>query len=293
MPIQSAVAEPFVSGLCFGECPRWHDGRLWYSDFFDHAVFSVSTGGERRTEVAFDGEPAGLGWLPDGRLLINSRLDQAILRREPDGTLVRHGELAPWAKGYANDMVVAANGQAYAGNFGFDLERIYDGTLDLTTTRPTTSLVRVDPDGTSHEAATDLAFPNGAVITDDGALLIIAESMGGVLSAFDRGPDGTLSGRRQWAAPPGIAPDGICLCADGTVWVANAFGPECVRVAEGGAIVERVSTSQNCYACMLGGPDRTTLYLVTAPTSEEAKARVERNGAIERADTSVPGAGLP
>jgi sugar lactone lactonase YvrE len=188
---------------------------------------------------------------------------------------------------------VAANGQAYAGNFGFDLERLYDGTLDLTTIRPTTSLVRVDPDGTSHEAATDLAFPNGTVLTDDGALLIIAESMSGVLTAFDRRPDGTLSGRRQWAAPPGIAPDGICLCADGTVWVANASAPECVRVAEGGDIVERVSTSQNCYACMLGGPDRMTLYLVTAPTAEEAKARAERNGAIEMVRTSVPGTGLP
>ena len=169
--------------------------------------------------------------MPDGRLLINSRLDRAVFRREVDGTLVRHGELTPWATGNANDMVVAANGQAYAGNFGFDLDRLYDGTLDLATTRPTASLVRVDPDGTSHEAATDLAFPNGAVITDDGALLIIAETMSGELTAFDRGPDGTLSGRRQWAAPPDVAPDGICLCADGTVWVANARGP---RVRAGG-----------------------------------------------------------
>jgi sugar lactone lactonase YvrE len=293
MPSKTAVAEPFISGLCFGECPRWHDGRLWYSDFFDHAVVSVSPAGEPRTEVAFDGEPAGLGWLPDGRLLFNSRLDRAIFRREADGTVVRHGELRPWATGNANDMVVAANGQAYSGNFGFDLDSLYDGTIDLATTRPTASLVRVDPDGTSHEAATGLAFPNGAVITDDGALLIIAESMSGELTAFDRAPDGTLSGRRRWAAPADVAPDGICLCADGTVWVANAGGPDCVRVAEGGEIVERVSTSQNCYACMLGGRDRTTLYLVTAPTAEEAKARVDRHGAIEQAPTSVPGAGLP
>jgi sugar lactone lactonase YvrE len=293
MPSNTAVAEPFISGLCFGECPRWHEGRLWYSDFFDHTVVSVSPAGEPRTEVAFDGEPAGLGWLPDGRLLFNSRLDRAIFRREADGTVVRHGDLRPWATGNANDMVVAANGQAYSGNFGFDLDSLYDGTIDLATTRPTASLVRVDPDGTGHEAATGLAFPNGAVITDDGALLIIAESMSGELTAFDRAPDGTLSGRRRWAAPAAIAPDGICLCADGTVWVANAGGPECVRVAEGGEIVERVSTSQNCYACMLGGPDRTTLYLVTAPTAEEAKARVDRNGAIEQSVTSVPGAGLP
>jgi sugar lactone lactonase YvrE len=292
MSSSAITAEPFVSGLFFGECPRWHEGRLWYSDFFDHGVFSVSTDGERRTEVDFDGEPAGLGWLPDGRLLINSRLDRAILRREADGSLVHHGDLTPWATWHANDMVVADNGQAYAGNFGFDLDGLYDGSVQPSAIH-STSLVRVDPDGASYEAATDLEFPNGTVITPDGGTLIIAESMGGRLTAFDRLPDGTLSGRREWAALPGVAPDGICLCADGTVWVANALGAECVRVAEGGAIVERVATSQGCFACMLGGEDRMTLYLVTAESSDAAKARVARNGALEQARTSVPGAGLP
>jgi sugar lactone lactonase YvrE len=292
MSSESRVAEPFVSGLFFGECPRWRDGRLWYSDFFDHAVFSVDPDGNRRTEVAFDGEPAGLGWLPDGRLLINSRLDRAIFRREADGTLVRHGDLTPWATWHANDMVVAANGQAYAGNFGFNLDGLYDGTVEASAIAPT-SLVRVDPDGTSHQAATDLAFPNGTIITDDGGTLIIAESRGQQLSAFDRQADGTLTGRRVWAALPGIAPDGICLCADGSVWVANALGSECVRVAEGGEILERVATSQGCFACMLGGDDRLTLYLVTAASSDAAKARAARNGALERVRTSVPGAGRP
>jgi sugar lactone lactonase YvrE len=292
MSVHSAVAEPFVSGLHFGECPRWHDGRLWYSDFFDHGVFSVSPDGDRRTEVEFAGEPAGLGWLPDGRLLINSRLDHVMLRREPDGSLVPHGSLDPWAGGLANDLVVAANGQAYAGNFGFDLDGLYDGTVDRSAIA-TTSLVRVDPDGTSHEAATDLAFPNGSVITDDGATLIIAESFAGHLTAFDRAPDGSLSGRRVWAPLDGVAPDGICLCADGSVWVANAAGAECVRVAEGGQVLERVTTNQLCYACMLGGEDRTTLFLVTAPTSHAALAGAERNGALEKIQTSVPGAGLP
>jgi sugar lactone lactonase YvrE len=292
MSDQSVVAEPFLTGLFFGECPRWRDGRLWYSDFFDHAVFSVSPEGDRRTEVDFEGEPAGLGWLPDGRLLINSRLDRAIMRREADGTLVHHGDLTPWATWHANDMVVASNGQAYAGNFGFDLDGLYDGTVEPSAIGPT-SLVRVDPDGTSAEAAADLAFPNGTVITDDGGSLIIAESMGQRLSAFDRERDGTLTNRREWAALPGIAPDGICLCADGSVWVANALGTECVRVAEGGEILERVTTSQGCFACMLGDDDRQTLYLVTAKSSDAAKARAERNGAIERVRTTVPGAGLP
>jgi sugar lactone lactonase YvrE len=292
MSTESAVAEPFLDGLFFGECPRWHDGRLWYSDFFDHGVFSVTTEGERRTEVPFEGESAGLGWLPDGRLLFNSRLDRAIFRREADGTLVRHGDLAPWATWHANDLVVAANGQAYAGNFGFDLDGLYDGSVDASAMGPT-SLIRVDPDGTSHQAADDLQFPNGTVITDDGGTLIIAESMGGRLTAFVRHPDGTLSGRRVWAALTDVAPDGICLCADGTVWVANALGSECVRVAEGGEILERVTTSRGCFACMLGDEDRKTLYLVTADSSDAAKARAARNGAIERVRTSVPGAGLP
>ncbi len=292
MTNETLTAEPFLGGLFFGECPRWHDGRLWYSDFFDHAVCSVAPDGERRVEVAFDGEPAGLGWLPDGRLLVNSRLDRAIMRREDDGTFVRHGDLTPWATWHANDMVVASNGQAYAGNFGFDLDGLYDGSVEASAIAPT-SLVRVDPDGTSSEAAADLAFPNGTVISEDGATLVIAESMGGRLTAFDRTADGTLANRREWAAPPGLAPDGICLCADGSIWVSNALAAECVRVAEGGEVLERVVTSQNCYACMLGDDDRRTLYLITAPDSHAAKARAARNGAIEKVRTSVPGAGLP
>jgi len=292
MSVHTATAEPFLAGLYFGECPRWHDGRLWYSDFFDHAVFSVSPEGKRRTEVEFDGEPAGLGWLPDGRLLINSRLDRVILRRESDGSLVRHGTLAPWATWHANDLVVADNGQAYAGNFGFDLDGLYNGTLDRSVIGPA-SLVRVDPDGTSHEAASGLSFPNGTVITDDGATLIIAESFGGCLTAFDRSADGSLSRRRPWAMLSGVAPDGICLCADGSIWVANAAGSECLRVAEGGEILEQVTTSLGCFACMLGDDDRRTLYLVTAESSDANKARVERHGALEKVRTSVPGAGKP
>ena len=158
MTSETLTAEPFLSGLYFGECPRWHEGRLWYSDFFDHAVCSVSPDGDRRVEVAFDGEPAGLGWLPDGRLLINSRLDRAIMRREPDGTIVRHGSLEPWATWHANDMVVAANGQAYAGNFGFDLDGLYEGRVKPSDIE-TASLVRVDPDGTSYRGGGRLGLP--------------------------------------------------------------------------------------------------------------------------------------
>ena len=292
MTTETLHAEPFLSGLFFGECPRGHEGRLWYSDFFDHAVCSVSPEGDRRVEVKFDGEPAGLGWLPDGRLLINSRLDRVVMRREADGTLVVHGDLRPWATWHANDMVVATNGQAYAGNFGFDLDGLYEGRVKPEDIRPA-SLIRVDPDGSSHEAADGFAFPNGAVITEDGSTLIIAESMGGRLTAFDRAADGTLTNRREWAALSGVAPDGICLCEDNTVWVSNALGTECVRVVEGGEVLERVETSVNCFACMLGDEDRRTLYLVVAPDSHDAKARAARHGAIEKVRTTVAGAGRP
>ena len=292
MTTETLAAEPFLSGLFFGECPRWHEGRLWYSDFFDHGVFSASPDGERRREVPFDGETGGLGWLPDGRLLVISRLDRVVLRQESDGTLVHHGDLRPWATWHANDMVVATNGQAYAGNFGFDLDGLYDGRVDASEIAPA-SIIRVDPDGTSCEAADGINFPNGTIITEDGAMLIIAESLGGRLTAFDRKPDGSLTNMREWAPLPRVAPDGICLCEDNTVWVANALAPECIRVAEGGKILERVSTSMICFACMLGDDDRRTLYLVTAPTSHDVKAKEGRHGAIEKVRTTVPGAGRP
>ena len=154
-------------------------------------------------------------------------------------------------------------------------------------------MIRVDPDGTSREAAPDFQFPNGTVITDDGRTMIVAETMGGRLTAFDRAEDGALSNRREWAATGGVFPDGICLCEDGTVWVANAMLPECVRFAEGGEVLERVATSMPCFACMLGDPDRRTLYLVTAADSDGNKAPLARNGAIEKVRTTVPGAGLP
>jgi sugar lactone lactonase YvrE len=284
-------SEPFLSGLYFGECPRWHDGRLWFSDFFDGAVFSADEDGGRRTEVAVPGEPAGLGWLPDGRLLIVNRRERSLWRREPDGRLVTHGTLTPWATFHGNDMVVSADGRAYVGNFGFDLDALFAG--DRSVTVAPTSMIRVDPDGTSCEAAAGLDFPNGTVITPDGTTLIVGESMGGRLSAFDLGSDGSLSGRRVWAQLDGIFPDGCCLDAEGAIWVANAGGAECVRVAEGGRVLDRVATSQGCFACMLGGADRRTLYLVTAPSAASSQQPGERQGAIEQVQVDVPGVGLP
>ncbi len=280
---------PFVEGLHFGEGPRWHDGRLWYSDFWDEAVFSAGPGGDTRREVDVPGQPSGLGWLPDGRLLVVRMTGREVLRREPDGSLVHHGSLDPWAGFHANDMVVSGDGRAYVGNFGFDLPALYEGRGEP---RPT-SLVRIDPDGTSHEAAADMAFPNGSVIFPGGTLLVVAETMAGRLTAFDVAPDGALSGRRLWAALAGRAPDGICLDAEGRIWVANPVSTECVLVREGGEIVDRVRTSQPCVACMLGGPDRRTLFCMTAPTTDDRVVRQCREGRIEQVDVEVGGAGLP
>lgn len=279
----------FVHGLHFGEGPRWHDGRLWFSDFFDEAVCSVGPDGDRRRELDVPGQPSGLGWLPDGRLLVVRMTAREVLRLEPDGELVHHGSLEPWATFHGNDMVVSTDGRAYVGNFGFDLPALFEGRGEPRTA----SLVRVDPDGTSYEVATDLSFPNGSVILPGGETLVVAETMGGRLTAFDVGPDGSLSGRRVWAPLPGRTPDGICLDAEGRIWVANAVTAECLLVAEGGEIVDRVVTGQACVACVLGGDDGRTLYCMTSPTTDERHVRHVRESRIEQVRVDVPGAGLP
>jgi sugar lactone lactonase YvrE len=290
-------AQPFIDGLRFGECPRWHEGRLWFADFYASTVCSVGESGDVRVEVEVPGEPAGLGWLPDGRLLVVARKPRTVLRLEPDGRLVEHGDLKPTATFHANDMVVDTVGRAYVGNFGFDLDRFVEEKGQVALVEPpgppTTPLIRVDPDGSAHVAATDLNFPNGTVITPDGRTMIVAETLAGRLTAFDVAPDGTLSGRRVWASAPWFAPDGICLDQGGHVWAANAITSECMLVAEGGRIIAGVAASQTCFACMLGGSDGRTLYLVSAPTSTESVASTTRFGRIEQARVDVAGAGLP
>jgi sugar lactone lactonase YvrE len=289
-------SEPFVDGLFFGECPRWHEGRLWYSDFYASTVSSADEGGRGRVELEVPGEPAGLGWLPDGRLLVVARKPRTVLRLEPDGSLVHHADLAPAATFHANDMVVCDDGHAYVGNFGFDLDAFIEerGARFFDPPRPpTTALVHVAPDGSTTVAASDMDFPNGTVVFPDGRTLVVAETLSGRLTAFDRQPDGRLTNRRVWAQVEGCTPDGICLDAEGRIWVANAVGPECLLVAEGGEVVDRVRTGQTCYACMLGGADRRTLYLMTAPSSVEKLVRDEQRACIECAVVDVPGAGLP
>ena len=289
-----AQAEIVAEGLYFGEGPRWHDGRLWFSDFYERAVRSLGPAGDLRTELQLQCQPSGLGWLPDGSLLVVDMEEHRIFRHGPGG-LADYASLAPYSRHLANDMVVAADGRAFVGNFGFDLDAALAerGPEAVLAEHPTTNLITVAADGRVAVAAEGMSFPNGMVITPDGGTLIVAETLGPRLTAFDLAADGTLANRRVWAQLEAAAPDGICLDAEGCIWVANALAPECVRVAEGGRVLARVQSSQNCYACMLGGEDGRSLFLMTAPDSQAAVVRARRAGCIERCEVSVPHAGLP
>jgi sugar lactone lactonase YvrE len=289
-----AAARQLASGLHFGEAPRWHDGRLWFSDFFDFAVKSVDLAGTVRVEVTTIDRPSGLGWLPDGRLLVVAMTTRRVLRRD-GSTLVEHADLSHIATFHCNDMVVDSLGRAYVGNFGFDLDtNEVNGTLGtLLADHKGATMARVDPDGTITAAADGLIFPNGTVITPDGRTLIVAETFATRLTAFDIAVDGSLSNRRVWADLGRRVPDGICLDADGAIWVANPVANECFRVAEGGVILDVVDTDTRCFACMLGGDDRRTLFMLTSDFSLAHEAAARRTGKVLVADVEVPGAGWP
>jgi sugar lactone lactonase YvrE len=275
-----------LTGLAFGEGPRWRGGRLWFSDMHAHEVIAMTPEGERETIYAANGPVSGLGWLPDGRMLVVSMEDHRVIRIEPDGRAVTHADLSAIATGHANDMVIDAAGRAYVGNFGFP----YPGGEQ----KPA-RLARVDPDGTVTEAADDLMFPNGSVITPDGKTLIVGETFACRMTAFDIAADGALSGRRLWAQlGPTEYPDGCCLDAEGAIWVASPFTAECIRVHEGGRVSTRIKAEQGVFACMLGGEDRRSLYLLTASTADpNANLAVARTGRIEVVTVDAPGAGLP
>ncbi len=275
-----------IDGVDFGEGPRWHDDRLWYSDFYQHTVYTVDGAGRRTPIVEVAEQPSGLGWLPDGDLLVVSMRDRRVLRY--DGTsLTEHADLSAIAGFWCNDMVVDARGNAYVGNFGFDL---FAGDRDAIRTA-TLALVR--PDGTVEAAASDLGFPNGSVITPDGKTLIVGESMSSRYTAFDIAPDATLTNRRIWAETPGCVPDGCTLDADGGIWVADAGGTRVVRVVEGGEITAEIATPDPAFACMLGGTEGTTLFVLTAPSSNPAEIAGKGAGRILTTTVDVPRAGLP
>ncbi len=281
-------------GIYFAEGPRWHHGRLWFSDFYAHKVMSVDLAGDLRAELDLDGQSSGLGWMPDGSLLVVRMELRQIWRRWPDGRFECHADVSAWSEFLCNDMVVDGEGRAYVGNFGFDLDAAMRerGPAGVIADHPTTPLALVRADGTASDAAPGerFSFPNGMVITPDGSTLIVAETFGQRLTALDVGADGTLSGRREWANVAPRLPDGICLDASGAVWIANPAAPECVLIAPGGEVLDTVETGAlNCYACMLGGPLGRHLFMLVAPP-DAAKAP---KGKVLVTEVSVGRAGWP
>ncbi len=277
--------ELLVDGLDFGEGPRWHDGRLWYSDFYQHRVYAVSPGGARETILDLGSEqPSGLGWMPDGSLLVVAMTARRVLRMA-HGEVTIHADLSEIATWHCNDMVVAADGTAYVGNFGWDIEHDRGHPLAAT-------LAVVRPDGSVQSGPGDLLFPNGSVITPDGSTLVIAETFGGRFSAFPLDADGCPGEGREWAPVPGAAPDGCTLDSDGGIWFADAAGSGVVRVLEGGTITDRLPTPQPAYACMLGGDDGRTLFILTAPGAGADRAGTGE-GCIWTTTVEHAGAGLP
>jgi sugar lactone lactonase YvrE len=285
-----------LSGFHFLEAPRWHEGRIWFSDFYGHRVYSArEDGADLREEAVVETQPSGLGWLPDGRLLVVSMRDRTLRRREPDGTLVVHADLGRHATGHLNDLAVDAAGRAYVGNFGFDL--MAGGSVTAA------ALHRVDPDGTVTRVADELWFANGSAITPDGTLLV-NETFGNRISAFDVTADGTLANHRVWArfGPlPGavplaqalgqitVAPDGGCLDAGGAMWIADAIGARLLRVTEGGTITDELRPGSNVYACALGGADGRTLFACAAPDFDESARQAAREASLIAIPVAVPG----
>jgi len=288
-------------GGCYFECPRWREDRWWVSDFYRHAVYTYDREGREQLVFEVEAQPSGLGWLPDGDLLVVSMKDRRVLRRTADGSAGTHAQLSGLTTGHLNDMVVDGQGRAFVGNFGFDL---------MGGGHPApASLVRIDPDGAAAAVAQDLWFPNGMMITDDGTL-IVAETFAARLTAFDIQPDGSLAGRRVWAqvqpAPEpadtetmlsgvSFAPDGCALDAEGHVWAANALGAAVCRVAPGGRIVDEITMPEGLgvFACGLGGEDGRTLIACAAPDFDEQARAAAREAVLLTTTIEVPHAGLP
>jgi sugar lactone lactonase YvrE len=277
--------QTLMTGLAFGESPRWHDGRLWFSDMGADEVVAVDLEGTSEVVARVPAMPMGTGWLPDGRLLIVSAHDGLLLRREPDGSLVTHADLSGLAGHPWSDMVVDGRGNAYIGNIGFDFPagEFATGILALVT-----------PDGSARQVADGVSFANGMVVTPDNSTLILAESYANRLTAFDVAADGGLSNRRVWAGLDGGFPDGICLDADGAVWYGDVPNKRCVRVRGGGEVLQTIDLDRGCFACMLGGADRRTLFLMAADWSDPAgMAGGARTGQVLTVEAPAPGVGWP
>lgn len=242
-----------MEGIVFGESPRWHDGRVWFSDWGAHQVIALDPDGGHEVVVTVESFPVCIDFLPDGRLVVVDSTQQRLLRREPDGSMITHADLAPVSAKPWNDLVIDATGNAYVNNIGFD----FPGG------EPAPGLVAlVTPDGVARTIADDLAFPNGMAITADGATLIVAESYGNRLTAFDIGQDGELGGRRVWAQVGEDHPDGICVDAEGAIWYADVGNKHCVRVREGGEVLGMVDLDRGAFSCTLSRGGDPKLYVV-------------------------------
>jgi sugar lactone lactonase YvrE len=282
----------FLEGLGFPEAPRWHGNRLWFSDFRTRKVMAVDLDGKTELIVELDDQPSGLGWLPDGSLLIVSMIHRMVLKLAK-GTLSKYSDLSDLATFTCNDMVVDHRGYAYVGNFGAPIE---------TPAAKLAEIILVQPDGSSQVVAKDMVFPNGSVITPDEKTYIVGETYAARLSAFDIQPDGALSNRRVWAQFDDLGivtnrkilmnrvlPDGICLDEEGAIWVASPNNrSEVIRVVEGGEILDRITVETFPYACMLGGEDRKTLFVLTSDLNKRGLV-----GRIETVRVDIPGAGFP
>lgn len=279
-----------LDGLAMPESPRWHDGRLWFSNWGADEIIAVDLDGV--SEVVAPG-PKGAGWavnwLPDGRMLMTG---SELVRVEPDGSRAVHADLSHLSPYGWSEITVDGRGNTYVNTINFDFS---DFQSVMASGRAPGKIALVTPDGGVREVANEIAFPNGMVVTPDNRTLIVAESFAARLTAFDIAEDGTLSNRRAWA--DGVGPDGICLDADGCIWASSAaMANDCARVGEGGEILERIELDRPCFAAMLGGPDRRSLFMLTAEWqgSEGVEAVVQaRRGQVLVADAPAPGVGWP
>jgi sugar lactone lactonase YvrE len=271
-----------LAGLAFGESPRWHDGRLWLADWGAQEVLAVDVEGASEVIDHIRSFPFCIDFLPDGRLLVVSADDQKVFRREADGSLVTHADLAGLSDTKWNDIATDGRGNAYINNIGFEFGGEFaPGFVTL-----------VGRNGAVRQVADGLSFPNGMVVTPDGGTLIVAESYANRLTAFDIEADGGLSNRRPWAdLGDGAAPDGICLDAEGTVWYGDVPNKRCVRVREGGEVLQTIELDRGCFACALGGPAGRTLFMVvTEWRGAESMNDGARTGQVLAVEVGVPGA---
>ena len=301
-----------IGGLYFGEGPRWHENKLWFSDFYSHKVMTLDENNSLETVCEVPSQPSGLGWLPNGDLLIVSMLDRKILRFS-EGSISVHADLSEYVAHKCNDMVVGRDGTAYIGNFGMG---------DAGESLNSTHLMIVKSDGTVLKGPDNLLFPNGTVITEDGKNLIIAETLGAKLTSFDIEDNGELTNRKLWARTSPLfslliikflssmgfdlskvdfskysknlhVPDGICLDEKNGIWIASPTTKAVVRIEKGGNITDTINTPKGAFACMLGGKERKTLYVIISNSSDPEEAQASPEGEIHSIEVEIPGVGKP